>query len=143
MLKKTELFSYIIWTQAFIGMLMSLYFSEIMGLPPCTLCWYQRIALYPIVFIATVGIIRKDLNYVWYALPLAIVGFIVAIFHNLLYAGFIPELNFTCSAGISCTTQQIQWFGFVTIPLLSLVAYSIIIVCLYCVIKYRSHEQRS
>lgn len=143
MLKKTDLYSYIAWTQAFVGMVGSLYFSEIVKLPPCTLCWYQRAAMYPLVFIITVGIIRRDLNYVWYALPLAVVGLAIAIFHNLLYYGYIPQLDFTCQAGISCTSRQLELLGFVTIPLLSLTAFSVIVVSLYLVIKYRSHEQRS
>lgn len=143
MLKKIELFSYLAWTQAFLGLAGSLYFSEIVKLPPCNLCWYQRAALYPLVFIITVGIIRKDLNYVWYSLPIAVVGLLIAIFHNSLYYGLIPEPAFTCQDGISCVSRQLDLFGFVTIPLLSLVAFSVIIVLHYLVIKYRSHEQRS
>jgi disulfide bond formation protein DsbB len=143
MMKKTDVLSYIAWAQAFVGLAGSLYFSEIVKLPPCTLCWYQRVALYPLVFILTVGIVRKDLNYVWYALPLAVVGLVVAIFHNLLYYGFIREFDFTCQDGVSCTTRQLELFGFVTIPLLSLVAFSLLTVLFYSIIKYRSHEQRS
>lgn len=142
-LKYTEWFSYALWAQAFIAAIGSLYFSEIIKLPPCTLCWYQRVAMYPLVFIVTVGIVRRDLNYVWYALPLAIVGLAIAIFHNLLYYGLISESSFTCQSGFSCTTRQLELFGFVTIPLLSLVAFSIIVALLYFVIKYRQYEQRS
>lgn len=131
------------WTQAFVGMVGSLYFSEIVKLPPCTLCWYQRAAMYPLVFIITVGIVRRDLNYVWYALPIAVVGLAIALFHNLLYYGFISEASFTCQSGVSCTTPQLELFGFVTIPLLSFVAFSIIVGLLYFVIKYRHYEQRS
>ncbi|EKD76361.1 MAG: disulfide bond formation protein DsbB [uncultured bacterium] len=143
MLKKVEVFSYLAWAQAFLGMVGSLYFSEIAKLPPCNLCWYQRAAMYPLVFIITVGIIRKDYNYVWYSLPIAMVGLLIALFHNALYYGLIPAPAFTCQDGISCVSRQLEVFGFMTIPLLSLGGFSVIIVLSYLVIKYRSHEQRS
>lgn len=53
---------YVAWLQVLVGMLMSLYFSEIMKLPPCVFCWYQRIALYPMIVIIPVGILKKDKN---------------------------------------------------------------------------------
>ena len=58
-----------------------------------------------------------------YALPLAAVGLLVAVFHLLLTAGFIPESMTPCRQGIPCATVQIEWFGFVTIPLLSALAF--------------------
>jgi disulfide bond formation protein DsbB len=125
---------YIAWTQALIAMLGSLYFSEILNFPPCVLCWYQRICLYPLVAILAVGIILKDNRAAIYALPLTIVGQLISLFHVLLYYNILPEAAAPCVAGISCTTQFIHYFGFVTIPLLSFLALAVINTCLIGVI---------
>ena len=118
------------WAQAFAGMAGSLYFSEVMNLPPCVLCWYQRIALYPLVAVLAVGILRKDKAVALYALPLSLAGLAVAIYHNLLYWKILPESIAPCTLGISCTTKFFEWFGFITIPLLSLAAFSVITIIL-------------
>ncbi len=120
------------WVQVLIATLVSLFFSLVMQLPPCDLCWYQRIAMYPLVIILAIGIWKKDVKgSLVYAWPLAIIGWIIALYHNLLYYNILPESVVPCSAGISCTTKYIEYFGFVTIPLLSLLAFSVIIVCLW------------
>lgn len=121
---------YIAWTQSFVAMLGSLYFSEIMKLPPCVLCWYQRILMYPLVAILAVGILERNKRIYRYVLPLSITGLIIAVYHNLLYYKILPESIQPCTAGISCTTRQIEWFGFITIPLMSLTAFAIITACM-------------
>lgn len=117
---------YVAWLQALIATTGSLYFSEVMHLPPCTLCWYQRIMMYPLVFVLAVSLLTADRRVRAYALPLSVTGLLIAIYHNLLYYGVIPEGLTQCAAGVSCTARQIEWLGFVTIPLLSLTAFSII-----------------
>lgn len=117
---------YIVFSLALFATLGSLFFSEVLKLPPCVLCWYQRIAMYPLVVITAIGILRKDTNFPYYGLPLSIAGFFVAIYHNLLYYKFIPENVAPCITGVSCTTKQIELFGFITIPLMSLVAFALI-----------------
>lgn len=118
-----------------VGTLGSLYFSEIQHFPPCTLCWYQRIFLFPLVFIFLVGIIRKDKNVPYYALPISIIGLITAIYHNLLYYNILPESIAPCTTGVSCTTQFIEWFGFVTIPFLSLLAFAGITAAMIAILR--------
>lgn len=120
---------YIAFAQAFVAMLGSLFFSEILKFPPCVLCWYQRIFLYPIVFILAIGIMRKDKNVSYYVLPLALIGFAISIYHNLLYWKILPESAAPCLLGVSCTTKFIEWAGFVTIPFLSMLAFGVIITC--------------
>lgn len=120
---------YIAWTQALVATFGSLYFSEVMHLPPCVLCWYQRILMYPIVLIGAVGIIRRDKALPFYVLPLSILGWLISVYHNLLYYKIIPESITPCQLGVSCTTRQIEWLGFITIPLLSLVVFTIINAC--------------
>jgi len=104
----------------------SLYFSEILNLPPCVLCWYQRICLYPLVIIFATGLLREDPNYRSYASPLLFIGTAIAVYHNLLYYGIVPASVTPCRQGVSCTTQQIEYLGFITIPLLSLLAFLIL-----------------
>jgi len=118
------------WVQSFAAMVGSLYFSQILQYPPCVLCWYQRIAMYPIVLIIPVGIFLKDKHLPYYVLPLSIIGVLIAAYHNLLYWNIIPEAITPCMAGVSCTTQYIEWFGFVTIPFLSFMAFAAITACM-------------
>lgn len=126
---------YIAWTQALVATLASLYFSEVMHFPPCVLCWYQRIAMYPQVLLLGAGIVKRDKNVIVYSLPLAIIGFLISIYHNLLYYKILPEAAAPCTAGVSCTTKFFAWFGFITIPFLSLMAFTVIIVCLVLFVK--------
>lgn len=121
---------YLAWFQSLIAVLGSLFFSEIMKLPPCVLCWYQRIFMYPLLAILTVAIVRRDRAVAHYVLPLSIVGWGVALYHNLLYYKIIPENLAPCINGVSCTTKFFEWFGFITIPLLSLGAFTLIIACM-------------
>lgn len=114
---------YFAWFQALLGLVLSLYFSEIAKLPPCALCWYQRIFLYPLCLIIPIGILTKDKRLPLIILPLSLMGLVVSVYHNLLYYGIIPETIAPCQAGVSCTTKLIEWFGFITIPLMSFVAF--------------------
>ncbi len=113
------------------GAIGSLYFSEVLLYPPCALCWYQRIFLYPLVVIFGVALWSGDLNYKRYALPLAVLGFAIAGYHNLLYYGFISEALTPCTQGVSCSSKQLELFGFVTIPMLSLVGFSAVLFTLF------------
>ncbi len=124
---KSKIPLYLAWLQSVIAMAGSLFFSEVLHFPPCVLCWYQRICMYPLVAILTVGIFRKDKQVATYVLPLAIIGWCIALYHNLLYYQILPESMAPCVAGVSCTTKFISWFGFVTIPLLSFTAFTIIV----------------
>ena len=118
------------WLIATASALGALFFSEIMQLPPCSLCWYQRILMFPLVLILPVGLFPFDWKVVRYALPLAIIGWLFAVFHMLLVAGIVPEKLEPCTQGVLCSETVIEWFGFVTIPLLSVAAFSSIIALL-------------
>jgi disulfide bond formation protein DsbB len=127
---QTSPLAYVAWTQALVATSGSLYFSEVAGYLPCLLCWYQRIAMYPLVLILAVGILRRDHKVYQYVLPSAIIGALIALYHVLLYYKVFPESEQTCRAGVSCTTKYIEYLGFVTIPLLSLSAFLVIIACM-------------
>lgn len=115
------------WLVAASSVLGALFLGEVMDLPPCVLCWWQRIAMFPLVLILPAGMFPLDRNVFRYALPLALAGWLAALFHVLLVAGVIPERIQPCSRGVSCKEIQIEWFGFLTIPMLSLIAFSLIV----------------
>lgn len=121
---------YVAWVQALVATLGSLFFSEVLHLLPCLLCWYQRILMYPLVAILTVGILLRDPRLRWYVLPLSGLGLVIALYHNLLYYGILPEGIVQCTTGVSCTQRQLEWLGFITIPLLSLTAFTIITIAM-------------
>lgn len=134
-----NLFSYIAWIQALAATLGSLAMSRFFHFLPCELCWYQRALMFPLIVVIAVGILRKDKNMSYYALPLSIGGMIVSSYHNLLYYGVISENISPCTIGVSCTQKQLDFFGFITIPLLSLVSFAIITFCLSLV--YRANKK--
>ncbi len=118
--------AYISWAIALASFVGSVYFAEVMGIPRCVLCWWQDIFMYPLVLIIGVGILRKDRSLASYVLPLSIVGLAIALYQNLLVWHVISESLAPCVAGVSCVTQTFVALNFITIPLLSLVAFSLI-----------------
>ena len=118
------------WLIAAASTLGALFFGEIMQLPPCVLCWYQRIFMFPMALILPLGLFPLDRKVIRYGLALAVPGWGFAAFHQLLVAGVIPESIKPCTRGVPCSETVIEWFGFLTIPLLSLAAFSTIIALL-------------
>jgi disulfide bond formation protein DsbB len=114
------------WVVSLIATLGSLFFSEVMEFPPCILCWYQRIAMYPLVIIFLIGALKGDkLNFV-YSFPFIITGWLISLYHNLLYYEIIPESASPCLEGVSCSAIFLDWFNFIDIPLLSFTAFTIL-----------------
>jgi len=118
------------WLVAAASTLAALFFGEIMQLPPCVLCWWQRIFMFPLALILPLGLFPFDPKVVRYALPLAIPGGLVAVFHQLLVAGVIPESIKPCTQGVPCSQTVISWFGFLTIPILSIFAFATLVALL-------------
>ncbi|TLT07297.1 disulfide bond formation protein B [Aliarcobacter thereius] len=115
---------------ALIATFGSLFFSEIMNFIPCSLCWYQRIFMYPLLIILAISLLYKDSKVILNASPLAFVGFLISIYHNLLVYKIIPEDLSPCIGGVPCSVDYLNILGFITIPLLSLLAFFIILICL-------------
>lgn len=136
---RNDLLPYMAWLLALLATAGSLFFSEVMQLPPCILCWYQRIAMYSLVVILGSGIIARDGRMKIYALPLCLIGLAISVYHNLLYYGILPESIAPCVEGISCTSRQIEWLGFITIPLMALTAFISIAICL---LFYKTKENK-
>ena len=126
------------WLIATVSALGSLFFSDVMGFAPCILCWYQRIAIFPLVLILPTGLFPFDAKVAKFALPLAIAGLVTAVYHNLLYAGLIPKSIQPCTQGVPCTEKYIELFGFLSIPLLSLLALAAM-TTLLMIVKRRNH----
>ncbi|HVQ44082.1 MAG TPA: disulfide oxidoreductase [Candidatus Saccharimonadia bacterium] len=122
---------YLAWTIVALSVAMSLYFSDIRGFVPCNLCWYARILMYPLVVIIGVGILRRERHWVAYAVPLVGAGWLLELYHSLLQWGIVPETLARCIATVPCTTKYINYFGFITIPFLGLLAFTAIGVCLW------------
>jgi disulfide bond formation protein DsbB len=101
-----------------------------MKLPTCSLCWYQRIFMFPLALILPFALFPFDRNVVRSVLPLVGIGWLVAFVNVLVVQGIVPERVVPCRQGVSCSETVIEWFGFVTIPLLSFVAFGTIMVLL-------------
>jgi disulfide bond formation protein DsbB len=82
--------------------------------------------MFPLAIILPLALFPFDPRIVRYALPLAAGGALIALYHVLLVVGVVPERLVPCSQGVPCSDVQIQWLGFITLPLLSLVAFSTI-----------------
>jgi disulfide bond formation protein DsbB len=121
----TQYSPYLAFGVALSAMLGSLYYSEIAGFVPCTLCWYQRILMYPLTVILLVGILKHDERVFDYALPFSVLGIGVSTYHYLLQAGVIGH-SAACSVGIPCGLRYVNYYGFVTIPLMALTAFALI-----------------
>lgn len=111
--------------------LFSLVYSEIIHFPACSLCWFQRVFMYPLVFMFGVALWDKDRKVIRYALPLACAGFLISVYQNFVYY-FGESSNLPCDAsGISCYKQYISEFGgYISIPMLALTGFFVILVLL-------------
>ncbi len=105
----------------------SLYFSDVAHLEPCTLCWYQRIAMYPLALLLVVAAIRRDAGIRRYVLALAGIGAVISAYHVAVQR--LPGLPTTsCSLTSPCSAIQVQVLGFISIPVLALAAFVTIVV---------------
>lgn len=111
----------------------SLFYSQVVGFPPCELCWWQRIFMYPLVIIIGLALVKKDRNIIDYALYLSYIGFAISLYHNFIYY-YNGGLNAPCLLGeftVSCVKRYVFEFGYVTIPVMSLTAFVLIIMFLF------------
>lgn len=118
---------FLAWLIASVASLSALFIGEVMGYTPCVLCWYQRIAMFPLVLVLAAGLFPYDAHVVRYALPLTAIGWLLALFHWGIASGIVPERLTPCSQGVPCSVEQIVWFGFLTLPMLSVLAFSSIL----------------
>lgn len=121
--------------------LFTLIYSEVIGFLPCYLCWYQRIFIFPLVFIFGSAIWYKDRNIVRYTLPLLVVGFLVSVYHNLLYY-FGERSILPCDAsGVSCFQRLVSEFGgYISIPMLALTSFLALITVVLVAHFYKKED---
>lgn len=117
-------FLFAAWILALSATLGALFVGEIMGQTPCTLCWHQRIFMFPLAIILAVASFRYDPGVWRYALPVAGAGWLVAAFHSLLYAGVIPKTIEPCGQGPSCSSADMTILGGLPLPFLSVAAFT-------------------
>ena len=123
-------FVFLAFLISLVATLGSLFFSEIMNFIPCSLCWYQRIFMYSLVFLFLINLLYPDDKIFKYSFPLVFIGWIISIYHNLLMFKIIPEKLSPCVQGIPCSVDYLNWLGFITIPLLSFFSYTCILILL-------------
>lgn len=125
------------WLVAAIATAGSLYFSEVAGYEPCRLCWYQRIAMYPLSVILGIAAIRGDTGIVRYALPLTVIGAPISLYHYLIE--WLPAIaGDACDPRNPCTLVWFRELGVVTLPLMALAAFVLIALVLVLADRGRS-----
>ncbi|MBU5688789.1 MAG: disulfide bond formation protein B [Candidatus Aenigmarchaeota archaeon] len=112
-----------------IATLGSLFFSEIALYEPCKLCWFQRIFMYPIPIISLIGLLKKQKPFI-YILTLSLIGFSISLYHNITRFSQLNSGLF-CQIGSNCSITYFTYFNFITIPIMSLTAFSLIILFSY------------
>ncbi len=108
------------------AMLSSLFYSQVMNLTPCELCWFQRIFIYPLFFIIAVALFRKDKSIFFYALPLNIIAIVFSVYQYLLQ---FTGIQSACES--TCAQKVLEYFGFMTIPMMALTASVTVAILLY------------
>lgn len=121
------------WAISIIATSGSLYLSEVWLFEPCKLCWIQRIFMYPLTVILGYSAITEDRKYARPAYIFACSGLVVGIYHYL--GQKIKTTILPCTDGVPCSKDYLNWYGFITIPLLSLVAFALILVLLMIIRK--------
>ena len=138
--KKLENSLLFMWVVSLVATLGSLYFSEIRGYIPCTMCWFQRIFMYPIVIITTVAIIQKNAKIAMTTAVFSVIGGCISLYHyGVQKIDFLTESAPACGL-VSCTGQYINWLGFITIPFLALTAFILIAITSFYMIRQLKEE---
>ena len=101
-----------------------LVYSEIINFSPCVLCWWQRVFMFPLVFIFGIAFWIKDRKVIIYTLPLIVIGFLISVYQNFFYY-FGENSTLPCDAsGVSCYQRLVSEFGgYISIPMLAVTAF--------------------
>ncbi len=130
---------WVAWVAAFVATLGSLFYSEVIHFLPCRLCWFQRIAMYPMSVILLIGAIRKEALVRIYALPFAFGGLGLSIWHYLTQT--FPSLEGgSCDPNNPCSAKYVDVFGFVSIPFMAGAGFTLIAVLLIFYVRASNYE---
>lgn len=128
------------WLVALVATVGSLIYSEVIHFVPCRLCWYQRIAMYPLSFVLLVGAIRREAVVKYYGLPLALVGLAISVYHNVIQ--FYPSLEGgSCDPLNPCSARSVEVFGFIDIPFMAGAGFILISVLLAFYVRTEKDEE--
>lgn len=141
MSKKIENLLLFMWTVAFTATLGSLYFSEVRQYEPCELCWYQRILMYPLVLILGIAYVQKNAKIAVTSLAFSIIGICISGYHYSIQKLDFMQASAPACGRVPCTGQYINYFGFITIPFLALIAFILIAVSSALVLKSLKEEK--
>lgn len=130
------------WTVALVSTVGSLIYSEVIHFEPCRLCWFQRIAMYPLAVILLVGAIRREWQVKYYGLPLSLVGLAISIYHYLVQA-FPSMEGGACDPANPCSARYVDLFGFVSIPFMAGAGFIVISVLLGFYVNKNSIKEES
>ncbi|WP_210471281.1 disulfide oxidoreductase [Sporosarcina sp. 6E9] len=124
-----------------VATLGSLYFSQIRGFEPCTLCWYQRILMYPIILIAGIGLFQKNAKIALTTAIFAFIGGGISLYHfGIQKLAFLNDSAPSCGL-VPCTGQYINYLGFITIPFLALIAFLLIAITSLFMMKWQKETK--
>lgn len=124
-----------------VATLGSLYFSEARGFIPCTLCWYQRILMYPIVLIAGIGLFQKNAHIALTTATFSIIGGLMSLYHyGIQKLQFLSDSAPSCGL-VPCTGEYINYLGFITIPFLALIAFILIAITSLLMLKWQKETK--
>ncbi len=126
------------WLVAMAATLGALFIGEVMLMTPCTLCWYQRIAMFPMAVVLGMACYSDDRRGAEYAFPLALCGVALSGYHCLLVAGLVPKAWIPCGPGVSCADQKLDILNGIQIPWLSLAAFSTVAILLVTYLRKTS-----
>jgi disulfide bond formation protein DsbB len=121
------------WMVAIVATIGSLFYSEVMNYIPCSLCWYQRIFMYPLVIFLGLATFYNESIIKKYILSVSIPGGLIALYHVGLQK--IPAMKKIepCKQGVPCSTDYVDYLGFITIPVMSLTAFCLITILIFFV----------
>lgn len=140
MQKRLENALIFIWTTAFIATMGSLYFSEVREFEPCTLCWYQRILMYPIVLISGIALFQKNAKIALTTAVFSVVGGSISLYHyGIQKLSFLRDSAPACG-NVPCTGQYVNYLGFITIPFMALIAFLLIFITSLFMLKWQKES---
>jgi len=129
------------WLVAVVATVGSLVYSEVIHFVPCRLCWFQRIAMYPMAVVLLVGAIRREFQVKFYALPLAIIGLGISVYHYLIQT--FPSLEGgACDPANPCSAKYVDIFGFMSIPFMAGTGFMVIAVLLGFYVNKNSFQEK-
>jgi disulfide bond formation protein DsbB len=111
---------------------MTLYYSEVLGVIPCALCWFGRIFMYGTVLISGTALFARNnleqRGIFRYILVFSVLGAVTSLYHHFLQMAADYGTNLPCPAsGGDCAKRIIFEFGHITFPWMAFVLFVLFI----------------